>query len=406
MNGGRVGVNLLWLVAEHVGGSEDYTVRLLRGLAERQPPGLDLTLFALAPFPAAHPDLAGHYRTVTMPSDGRNKALRVAAENTWLAARSRRHQLDLVHHAGGVVPPVRGRPAVVTIHDLQPLALPANFGAVKQRYLRTVLPWSVRSARLVLAVSRFTADDVISRLGVPAERVRVVPHGIEPAAAPSGEEEVVRVRRRYRVPGPYFVCNAMTWPHKNHPLLVEAFATVVAAVPDVTLVLTGGEAAGEGPLRDEIARRRLEGRVRRTGRIPRADLDALLSGATALTFPSRFEGFGAPVLEAMARGCPVIAADATALPEVVGDAGLLVRVDDPGAWSQAMLTLLRHDARRSSLAAAGRARAAGFGWDASAAALEAAYRDGLARSPGRSTPGDPGSSADAVTPPAGVRGGR
>jgi alpha-1,3-rhamnosyl/mannosyltransferase len=173
------------------------------------------------------------------------------------------------------------------------------------------------------------------------------------------------------------VCNAITWPHKNHPLLVEAFAAVAYADTDVDLVLTGGEASGEGRLRDEIARHRLEGRVRRTGRIPQADLDGLLTGATALTFPSRFEGFGAPVLEAMSRGCPVIAADATALPEVVGDAGILVPADDAAAWSGAMTALLHDDARRSSLAAAGRARVAGFGWDASAAALEAAYRDAL-----------------------------
>lgn len=373
----RVGVNLLWLVPDLVGGSEDYTVRLLRGLAERELAGLDLTLYALAPFAHVHPDLATHYRTVTVPLDGGNKALRVAAESSWLAAQSLRHGLDLVHHAGGVVPPIRATPAVVTIHDLQPLALPANFGALKRRYLAAMLPWSARAARLVLAVSRFGADDVITRLGVAAERVRVVPHGIEPAAAPADHAEVARVRQRYRVPGPYFVCNAITWPHKNHPLLVEAFATVAAADPDVSLVLTGGEASGEGRLRDEVARHHLDGRVRRTGRIPRADLDALLTGATALTFPSRFEGFGAPVLEAMARGCPVIAADATALPEVVGDAGILVPVDDPTAWSRAMAGLLHDDARRSSLAAAGRARVAGYGWDASAAALEGAYRDAL-----------------------------
>ena len=146
-------------------------------------------------------------------------------------------------------------------------------------------------------------------------------------------------------------------------------------------MLTGGAAQCEGTVGTEIDRLALAGRIRRPGRVPRADLDGLVDGAVALTFPSRFEGFGAPVLEAMARGCPVLAADATALPEVVGHAGVLLPSDAPEAWADAMADLLDRPERRARLRAAGLARAAGFGWDRAAGALEDAYRRSLALAP-------------------------
>jgi glycosyltransferase involved in cell wall biosynthesis len=114
--------------------------------------------------------------------------------------------------------------------------------------------------------------------------------------------------------------------------------------------------------------------VRRVGRVPKADLGVLVAGAVGLTFPSRYEGFGAPVLEAMARGCPVVAADATALPEVVAEAGILVAPDQPEDWARAMRQLLDDPARRAELSRAGLARAAGYGWDRAARAQLDAWR--------------------------------
>ena len=145
----RVGVNLLWLVPGVVGGSEEYTTRLLRGLAEDLPPDLHLTLFALRSFADAHPDLVAAYPTVTARLDGRRKAERVAAEATWLAREAGRRNIELLHHAGGVVPPgpAVGRiPAALTIHDLQPLVMPENFSSVKRRWLTTMLPSALNTA--------------------------------------------------------------------------------------------------------------------------------------------------------------------------------------------------------------------------------------------------------------------
>jgi alpha-1,3-rhamnosyl/mannosyltransferase len=367
----RVGVNLLWLVPGVVGGSEEYTTRLLAGLADRPPDDLDLTLFALRPFTGAYPELARAFSTVVCPLDGDQKGLRVAAEATWLALAARRHRIDLVHHAGGTMPPVRTAPGIVTIHDLQPLLLPANFSLVKRGYLRWRLGPSARQARLVVTLTEFTRQSIAARLHVPAARVELVPPGYTPAIAEEPEGDPASA---YGLPGPFFVYPAITYPHKNHRMLVRAFARLAEHHPDVRLVLTGGEATGEQALAEEIDRCGVSGSVRRLGRIPRGDLDWLLAHAVALVFPSRFEGFGLPVLEAMGQGCPVIAARATALPEVVGDAGILVDPDDEVGWSAAMGELLADGHRRTAMVAAGRARTAAFRWDAAAEHLAAVYR--------------------------------
>lgn len=374
----RVGVNLLWLVPGVVGGSEEYTTRLLAGLAERAPDDLAVELFALAPFARAHPELARAYRTTLLRLDGRAKPARVAAESTWLAEAGRRRRVELMHHAGGILPPVRRAPAVLTVHDLQPLVMPANFSAAKRTFSRIAVPRSARAARLIVTPSEHVRASVVDQLGVSGHRVRVVPHGIEPRPTSPTPEAVAELRRRHGLDGPFFVYPAITYPHKNHLVLLRALAAVAERVPDAALVLTGRAGQTEALVAAEAERLGVADRVKRLGRVDRTELDVLYADATALVFPSRFEGFGAPVLEAMSRGCPVIAAAATALPEVVGDAGVLVDPDDAPAWSAAMVAMATDEADRERYRQLGLVRAAGFTWDRAAAALADSYRAGAA----------------------------
>lgn len=378
---GRVGVNLLWLVPGVVGGSEEYTTRVLAGLAEQPPPDLHLTLFVLAPFAAAHPDLVAAFPTVSIGLDGRRKPARILAESTWLPRRARERRVDLMHHAGGVVAPGGSTPAILTIHDLQPLAMPQNFSRAKRTYLAAMLPRSARSARLVITPSDHAGRDVVDLLGVDPGWVQTVHHGIGPAGPPptAPERHTVRARHGIAPEQRFFLYPAIAYPHKNHAVLVDAFAKVAAGDPAAALVFTGGAGQEDAVLADRVAATGLTDRVHRLGRIPRRDLDVLLSEAVALTFPSTYEGFGAPVLEAMARGCPVIAANATALPEVLGGAGLLVEPHDAGAWAAAMTGLLADGSRRARFGAAGVARAAQFTWARSASELAGAYRTALDR---------------------------
>ncbi len=374
----RIAVNLLFCVPGVVGGSEEYTVRTLRAFAEHGPDDLRLTLFGPPGLFAAHPDLAAAFPTVPSPVSGRSKPLRVLAESTWLALRLRRGGFALCHHVGGRMPAVRPVPGMVTVHDLQPLHTPERFHPVKRRFITWSLPRSARAAVEVVAVSEVVAADVVARLGVPADRVATVSSGLLPpdpqrsAAVPPASvgERLARGRRLLVYP-------AITHPHKGHRVLLDAFARVAAEVPDVDLVLTGGAGADEGAVASAAAA--LGDRVLRLGRIQRGELDAVLAAAEALVFPSAFEGFGLPVLEAMAAGVPVLCSDLPVLREVTGGAAVLVPPGDAAAWAAAIRDRLTDPRPRREVAAPGLAAAACYTPERSAAALEAAYRAALTR---------------------------
>jgi alpha-1,3-rhamnosyl/mannosyltransferase len=374
----HIGVNLLWLVPGIVGGSEEYTTRLLQALAERDRDhdGIDITLFVIKPLLGEYPDLVEAFPTVVCPLSGRSKGLRIAAEASWLLVQARRHRVDILHHAGGTIPLVRATPSLVSIHDLQPLLMPDNFSGLKQGYLRRRLPPSAKHARLIISPSDYTRRTVVGLLDVLADRTALVPPGYTErlAETPQGDPAV-----RYRLDRPFFLYPAITYPHKNHLTLVRAFAEATVKGADTLLVLTHRPDTMESEVLSLVDSLGVRDRVRRLGHVPRGDLDWLYAHATALTFPSRFEGFGLPVLEAMGNGCPVIAANATALPDVVADAGILVDPDDVAGWAAAMFDLATDDDRRAALVDAGRVRVARFQWASSADALVEAYRTAAAR---------------------------
>jgi glycosyltransferase involved in cell wall biosynthesis len=340
MNGrtNKVGINLLWMVPGVVGGSETYVTRLLSGLVERST-AFDYTLFALPQFKDAHPELAKTFKTAFAPVSGQWKSFRIAGENSWLIRECRRRHIDLVHHAGGVIPVLRTTRPVLTIHDLQYLYYPEYFTTSKLAYLK-----------------------------------RIIPHGISPREP---ETPADGVREVYGLPERFFLYPAITYPHKNHLVLLEAFARLRRLKPETMLVFTGAKGSMETRIASEIHKLGIDASVKRLGYVPATHLDAMYRQAVAMCFPSRFEGFGAPVLEALARGCPVIAANATALPEVVGNAGQLVSPDNAEQWTRAMTAVLEDDSERERLAKAGIERSREFNWTRAADLLEDSYRHAL-----------------------------
>ncbi|MCU1345983.1 MAG: putative glycosyltransferase [Acidimicrobiia bacterium] len=371
-----MGVNLLFAIPGGVGGSEQYLARQLVGLLERG--DVDLVLYVLPGFAAAHPELAAA-RMVTVPVSGHRRAVRVAAEATWLAARAHRDRVDVLHHGGGTLPmtlPGLGRlaripPTVLTVHDVQYLTYPDTFSALKLRYLRASVPRSVGQAAMVTVPSGYVGRTLQEAFAIAPERVVVVPHPLPEAEATVRTSES-ELRQRYGLPGPVVLYPAITYTHKNHSLLLRALVPLVASRPDLRLVLVGGVGPAEPEVFHEIEQLGLSGAVVRPGRVSDADRNGLLALAAVCAFPSRYEGFGAPVLEAMAAGCPVIAADTTALPEVVGDAGLLLSPDDAGLWSATLARWL-DEAERARWSAAGRERARSFTPAIAAEALHRAY---------------------------------
>jgi glycosyltransferase involved in cell wall biosynthesis len=260
---------------------------------------------------------------------------------------------------------------VVTCHDLIPACLPDEYLAgpgraaqalAYRRYLRRLA-----RARLVLTPSAETAADVARIAGVDPDRVRVVPWGAPAPAAPEGPPPE----------GPYALYSGAIEPHKNAALAVEAIAR---AAPGIGLVMAGPWSPGrERRLRGRAARAGAGGRVTWLGMVSPGRLAALRAGATAVLVPSRKEGFGLPVLEAMAAGVPVLASDLPALREVGGDAATYLPPGDPSAWAAAISAAAeRGPAERAARAAAGRARAATFTWERTARGLLDAYRDAAA----------------------------
>jgi alpha-1,3-rhamnosyl/mannosyltransferase len=360
-----VAVNLLWCVPGVVGGSEQYLVRQLLGLAA-QPSRFVPTLYCLSSFVAAHPELASSFAMNAAPIGGASRPARVVAEHTWLHRRTR--HADVVHHGGGTTPAIGRRPIVLTIHDLQYRTYPQYFTTTKRRYLERVIPYSVGRAAVVTVPTEYVRTTVIEAFGVDPRRVVVVPHGVEPSLgvdSPAASD----LRRRYGLgSGPLIVYPAMTHPHKNHRFLLELMARHWTD-PDLRLVLVGGRGAAEAEVAADIERHGLGARVIRPGRVPDADRDGLIAAADALVFPSEYEGFGAPAVEAMAMGIPVICSDQPALAEVVGGAGLVLPLD-LDAWAGALDAVA---ARSEELRSAGRSRARAFTTEHSGAALARAY---------------------------------
>ena len=362
-----VGVNLLWLRSGRVGGSEDYAVRLLSAVPPDAP--VRLTLFASRGFAEAHPSLAERHEVVVSPPV-RGRPLRVFVENTWLASQCRRRDLAMVHHFGGTVPWVGIRPAIVTIHDLQPLDCPKRFSLIKRLYLRTMLPWSVHRAEAIVTVSEFCRSRLVERLGVDAQRVAVLPAPVDPPFTVPARPLAAAVPD---LSHPFVLYPAVAYPHKNHEVLLRALARLAADGVDVELVATGAPGPRDAKLDQLAVELGVGRRWHRLGRIPRPVLDGLFRQAVATVFPSKYEGYGLPVVEAMARGCPVVAADAGALPEVVGSGGRLLDADDDARWAEAIGKLTGDPDARRVLSEAGESRVRELAEFDSATGLGALY---------------------------------
>ena len=362
-----IAVNLLWCVPGDVGGSEEYLVRQLLGLAEA---GSQLrpTLYVVDGFTRAHPHLAEVFPTVVASFDGAARARRIAGESTWF--RRQTSAAALRHHGGGAAPLGAVRPYVLTIHDLQYRKYPEYFSRTKRAYLGAMIGRSVRRARIVAVPSDYVRDSVIDAYAVAPSNVRVVPHGFEPDLLTdvTGEGEL---RQRFMLgDGPVIVYPAVTHPHKNHRFLIELLATSWQN-PDLRLVLTGGRGAAEADVAAAT-----DPRIRRVGRVAAADRNGLLKMAEAMVFPSQYEGFGAPLIEAMALGCPVIASDSTCIPAVLDGAGLVLPLTT-AAWADALDGVA---GSRAAMIAAGVCRAEAFTARASGAALGDVYAAALAES--------------------------
>jgi len=303
---------------------------------------------------------------------------RIAWEQLVAPFALRQDRIDLLHAMAFVAPLLSPCPTVITVLDLSFLLYPAAFRRFRRSYLWLMVGLSARRARQVIAISESTRRDVIARLGVPPERVRTVYCGVDPRFQPLPADEVEAFRRQKGLPERFVLFLGTIEPRKNVVRLVEAFGTLLSAHPgalaDLHLVVAGGRGWLSEPVFARVEELGLQDRVHFSGYVPEEEKGLWYNAATCFCYPSLYEGFGLPPLEAMACGTPVITSNASSLPEVVGDAGRTVDPEDSDALCASLGEVLLDPALHADLAHRGQARARRFSWDETARQTVNVYR--------------------------------
>jgi glycosyltransferase involved in cell wall biosynthesis len=358
------------VVGQRESGNETYAVNLLRALVD-DPAGDSYQV--LTP----HPD---RLRAIlALPPSATIVRVRPATSVLripfGIPSAVRKHQSDVLH-VSYVAPPKVSCPTVVTVHDLSYLAYPQSLSPRARLILTLLVPRSVRRAARVIAVSAFTRQDLVTRYGIPEEKISVVHEAAGPAF------RVIDDAGSRQLPAgvtePFVLAVGNLEPRKNLARLIEAFAAV-AREPGVSakLVLVGkakGEAASLAQL---VEQHGLRDRVVFTGFVEEAELVLLYNRAALFVYPSLYEGFGLPPLEAMACGCPVVARNVTAMPEILGDAALLADPTSARAMAEAMHEVLRRGELARDLRARGLRQVARYSWAKAAEQTRAVYRDAV-----------------------------
>jgi glycosyltransferase involved in cell wall biosynthesis len=339
-----------------------YAERLARALAAVAPPDVELLGLTNG---EPHPALRATPRIA--PARPRALWLNVAPRRL-----ARRFDVDLFHFTANIAPIGFGRPYVVTVHDVTTRSAPETHPPRRRAYYRAALGISARNARRVITVSETSARDIVTMLGVPRERIDAIPLAPAEQFRPVGDvTSLDRIRARYGLEEQFLLYVGNIEPRKNLARLLEAYARSASA--RVPLVLVGNLAWLTRSLMARVNKLGLADRVRLLGYVPDAELPALYSAASAFVYPSLYEGFGLPVIEAMACGTPVVTSTAPALLELADGAARLVDPHSVDSIAEGIDAVVSDPHERSRLAAAGIARASEFTWEATARRTLEAY---------------------------------
>jgi glycosyltransferase involved in cell wall biosynthesis len=376
----KVGFNLTYLVQD-AGGSGRYARELIPALMKVQP-DIEITAWvgSTAPSDLEEEPWAADVRWLRLPVPGIGSPWHLWYELVSIGFAASRRRLDVMHGMAYLKPLVHpGVASVITIHDVIWLQHPETSGWRFNVVMRSLTPVLGRSCDRIITISKAARDDIAAALHLDAEKFDVIPHGIaEPPAIAAGETETQALRERLGLgPEPIVLCVAAKRRHKNLHGLIRALASLPEPRPQ--LVLPGSPNAYELELRDLAAELGVQHGVRFPGWVSEADLELLYRLASCFVLPTFQEGFGLPVLEAMARGVPVACSDIPALREVAGDAAVWFDPKDPPGIARAIERLLGDPKMAGELVDRGHERCALFTWERTARATLASYRRALGR---------------------------
>ncbi len=353
-----------------------YQVNLLRHLAQVSPDWLRYHVFLSDPAFQA-PALTLHRSR--LPTH--RPVVRIFWEQLLQPLALRQAGVDLLHALAFVAPLAAPCPFVITIYDLSFLRYPEAFRPLNRWYLSRFTARSVKQAKAIITISESTRQDVINLLGAPPERVHTIYCGVEPSFQPLPAAEVAAFKAARGLPDTFILFLGTLEPRKNVDGLIRAYARWRQFDPAAPpLIVAGGKGWYYTKIFQLVETLGLTGAVHFPGYVPHEDLPRWFNAACLFVYPSHFEGFGLPVLEAMACGTPVITSTVSSLPEVTGADGAAVLVDptQPDMLAEAMAQLLSQPDRRAAMAAQGRVRAAGFQWERTARETVAVYQKVLA----------------------------
>lgn len=292
--------------------------------------------------------------------------------------RARKSKVDLLHQPCFSAPLLYPGKVVVTCHDLISVFFPENLPLASRLFYSKWEPFSYRKASKIIAISEHTKKDLMAFLKIPAEKIRVIQLAASKDFHPVKSPRVLRkIQKKYHTGTNYILDVGTLEPRKNLPFLVRAYALAVREGADVNLVITGKKGwyyEGLFRLVDDL---NLKDRVIFTGYVAEADLPALYSGAKAFVFPSLYEGFGLPPLEAMACGTPVLSSNTSSMPEVIGRSGILISPRDERVWAKNILKILRDQGLARTLREMGLRQAKKFSWEETARQTIAVYQETL-----------------------------
>ncbi len=298
---------------------------------------------------------------------------RIVWEQTLFPLLIRRYRLDVVHSPHYTMPMLKACAQVVTFHDMTFFLHPEAHLAYKRVFFRTMIPVSARRADALIAISHSTRADILRRFPIAPTQVFTIPYGVPSFFHPMPAPARSPILDKYGLPREFVLYVGNLEPRKNLPMLLRAYAECVRRGASQALVLVGSRGWMDDEIFATFRELNLGHRVFLPGYIPQADLPALYSAASVFVYASRYEGFGLPVLEAMACGAPVITSNISSMPEVVGDAGVLVNPDDQAELADALMHVLGDPGLRARLCHDGLERARLFSWERAAQQTLAVY---------------------------------
>ena len=368
----RIGIDATALPPQPAGAGI-YTINLIRSLAALD---TDIEFYIFAQQSGRRlieTENIGLLNWVILPD--KSPPRRLIWEQTGLPGLVRKTELDLLHSLHYTRPVSLECSSVVTFHDMTFFLYPKYHTFFKRMYFPAAMRKSARSADALISVSENTKKDIVQYLDVPDSKIHVVYHGVDNRFAPiSDRGQLGAISQKYILPAEFILYVGVVEPRKNLISLLNVFHNLLKSFKNLRLVIAGQPGWGYNEVREIIAKLNLQDHVQLTGFIPPEDLPAIYNLARLFVYPSLYEGFGLPVLEAMACGTPTITTSTSSLPEIIGDAGKLVPPNDDRALLEAMQNLLEDEREQSKLSKKGLKRAARFTWDRAARETCTVYR--------------------------------